>query len=151
MAVPRKKGSGGYRPGAGRPKVELNPEELEKLCAIQCTDEEIAAWFGVSTKTIADKKKDPEYAEFIERGRAKGRISVRRLQMQAAEAGNPALLIWLGKQTLGQRDMEREARVSETANVAKVEVEWVVPKPEPSEEKLPMIPFQANGDSTRAN
>jgi hypothetical protein len=35
-----------------RPQAKIDPIELEKLCAMQCTDEEIAAFFGVSTKTI---------------------------------------------------------------------------------------------------
>ena len=39
------------------------------------------------------------------RGRAKGRISVRRGQMKLLESGNAAIAIWLGKQLLGQRDV----------------------------------------------
>ena len=35
-----------------RPKARIDLVELEKLCAMQCTDEEIAAFFGVSTKTV---------------------------------------------------------------------------------------------------
>ena len=41
----------------------------------------------------------------MKRGRAKGRISVRRSQMKLLEAGNSAMCIWLGKQLLGQRDV----------------------------------------------
>ena len=40
----------------------------------------------------------------MERGRAKGRISVRRHQMKLLEAGNATMAVWLGKQLLGQRD-----------------------------------------------
>ena len=36
-----------------RPKSEIDLDELEKLCAIQCTDQEIAPILGVSTRTIA--------------------------------------------------------------------------------------------------
>ena len=31
--------------------------ELEKLCSLQCTDEEIAAWFKVTTRTIERRRK----------------------------------------------------------------------------------------------
>jgi hypothetical protein len=41
----------------------------------------------------------------MQKGRAKGRISVRRAQMKLLEAGNAAMGIWLGKQLLGQRDV----------------------------------------------
>jgi hypothetical protein len=79
--------------------------ELEKLCSLQCTDEELAAWFGVSVRTIENRRKNPEIAEVMSRGIAKGRISVRRAQMKLLEAGNGTMGVWLGKQLLGQRDV----------------------------------------------
>jgi hypothetical protein len=66
---------GGQRPGAGRKAVPIELEQLEKLCALQCTDAEIAAWFHVSTRTIENRRKQRQFAEAMERGRAKGRIS----------------------------------------------------------------------------
>jgi len=83
-------------------KIDL--PELEKLCALQCTDKEIAAWFGVSTRTIERKRKASKFAEVMERGKAKGCISVRRMQMRLLEKGNATMGIWLGKQLLGQKD-----------------------------------------------
>jgi hypothetical protein len=85
-------------------KAPIDPNELERLAALHCTDEEIAAWFGISTRTVERNRKDPAFAEIIARGRAKGKISLRRTQMRLAEQGNPALAIWLGKQLLGQTD-----------------------------------------------
>jgi hypothetical protein len=85
-------------------KAQIDPNELERLAALHCTDEEIAAWFGISTRTVERHRKNPTFAETIARGRAKGKISLRRTQMRLAEQGNPALAIWLGKQLLGQVD-----------------------------------------------
>jgi len=96
---------GGRRPGAGRRPVHIDPIELEKLSSIHCTDEEIAGFFGVSARTIRNKRKHPEYAAAMERGKAKGRISLRRSQWKAAEKGNASMLQFLGKQVLGQRDV----------------------------------------------
>jgi hypothetical protein len=96
---------GGARRGAGRKPVHIDVIELEKLCSLQCTDEEIAAFFGVSTRTIESRRKQRGIAEVMARGRAKGRISIRRQQMKLAEAGNPALAIYLGKALLGQREV----------------------------------------------
>jgi hypothetical protein len=42
-----------------RPKAKIDLVELEKLCAMKCTDEEIAAFFGVSTKTVERRRKSP--------------------------------------------------------------------------------------------
>lgn len=97
--------SGGKRNGAGRKPIAIDLIELEKLCCLQCTNEELAAWFGCSVRTIETYAKKPEFAQIIARGRAKGRIAVRRAQMRLLEAGNAAMGIWLGKQLLAQRDV----------------------------------------------
>jgi hypothetical protein len=78
--------------------------ELEKLCGLQYTDEEIASWFGVTTRTIERRRKNKKFAEVMQRGKAKGRISVRRMQMKLLEAGNATMGVWLGKNILGQTD-----------------------------------------------
>ena len=83
---------------------EIDLSELEKLAGLQCTDEEVAAWFGVSTRTIERRRLEPEFAEVMTRGKAKGRISVRRMQMKLPEEGNATMGVWLGKQILGQTD-----------------------------------------------
>jgi hypothetical protein len=87
----------------GKP-AHIDLAELERLCAMQCTDEEIAAWFSVTTKTIERRRKEPEFAQVMERGKAKGRISLRRQQLKLLEAGNGTMAVWLGKQYLGQTD-----------------------------------------------
>jgi hypothetical protein len=86
-------------------KIDL--AELERLCMMQCTDEEIAGWFGVTTRTIERRRNNPKFAEIMERGKAKGRISVRRQQLRLLEAGNATMGVWLGKQILGQTDQIR--------------------------------------------
>ena len=89
---------------AGRQPVEIDLIELEKLSSLHCTNEELADWFGVSTRTIETRRKRPEFAEAMQRGRSKGRISVRRAQMKMLDSGNSTMGVWLGKQLLGQRD-----------------------------------------------
>src|SRR5438093_12960308 len=85
-------------------KIPIDLDELEKLSAMQCTDEEVAAWFGVSTRTIERRRKSPAFAEVMERGRAKGRISIRRAQLKMLEDGNATMGVWLGKNYLQQTD-----------------------------------------------
>jgi hypothetical protein len=94
---------GGSRPGAGRKPVSIDLVGLEKLAMIGSTNSEMAAWFNCSEKTIETRRKDPEFEAVIARGRGKGRVSLRRLQMRLAER-SPAMAIWLGKVILGQRD-----------------------------------------------
>jgi len=96
---------GGARAHSGRKPIEIDLVELQKLCSLQCTHEEIAAWFNCSVRTIEKYAKKPEFAEAMANGRAKGRISVRRAQMKLLESGNATMGVWLGKQFLGQRDI----------------------------------------------
>src|SRR5690242_16103592 len=89
----------------GRPATEIDLNELEKLCGMQCTDEEVAAFFNVSTKTIERRRKVARFSEVMDRARAKGRVSVRRSLFKLAAAGNIAAAIFLAKNLLGYRDV----------------------------------------------
>lgn len=88
-----------------RPEAKIDLDELEKLCGMQCTDEEIAAFFGVSTRTIERRRKTPKFNEIMERAKAKGRVSVRRSLFRLAAAGNVAASIFLSKNLLGYKDI----------------------------------------------
>lgn len=82
-----------------RPKLDIDSKEVEKLAAIGCTNDEIAAFFDCSKDTIEGR-----FSANLRKGRENGKTRLRRLQLQAAEKGNVAMLIWLGKQMLGQKD-----------------------------------------------
>jgi hypothetical protein len=88
-----------------RPESEINMEELEKLCAMQCTTEEIAAYFGVSVRTIERRRKVEGFGETMERGRAKGRVSVRRQLFKLANNGSLGATIFLAKNLLGYKSV----------------------------------------------
>jgi len=88
-----------------RPKSEIDLDELEKLCAMQCTDQEIASILGVSTRTIERRRKVQSFREAMERGKAKGRVSVRRNLFRLATSGNLGANIFLAKNLLGYKDV----------------------------------------------
>ena len=54
--------SGGTRRGSGRKAIPIDLVELEKLCAMGCSDEEIAFFYGASVQTIVNRRKQPEFA-----------------------------------------------------------------------------------------
>lgn len=97
----------------GRPLIEIDKEQFEKLCSIQCTREEIAGFFNVSEDTI-DRWCIREYGEtfaaVFKQKRQIGKISLRRSQWKMAQK-NVTMSIWLGKQFLGQQD-KQELQVS---------------------------------------
>src|ERR1700674_4182268 len=88
-----------------RPEANIDLQELERLCAMQCTDEEIAAFLGVSARTIERRRKVPHVREAIECGKAKGRVSVRRNLFRLAINGNLGANIFLAKNLLGYKDV----------------------------------------------
>jgi len=101
-----------------RPRIEIDTEQFKKLCGMQCTLGEIAAWFKCSEDTIerwSKRELSTSFADAYKMFSADGKISLRRMQFKAAEAGNTSMLIWLGKQYLGQSD-RIEAAVSTTVD-----------------------------------
>ena len=89
----------------GRPRAKIGMADLEKLCVMQCTDEEIAAFFHVSARTISRRRRVQRFSDVMEQARAKGRVSVRRNLFRLAEGGNVAAAIFLAKNLLGYRDV----------------------------------------------
>lgn len=99
----------------GRPRKEIDKKQFENLCHMQCTEEEICGWFGVSDKTLAGWCKrtyGKRFSEVFKEKRSGGRISLRRSQFRLAEK-SATMAIWLGKQYLGQKDTIDEENASE--------------------------------------
>ena len=93
----------------GRKKIEIDWKIFDGLCEIQCTLVEIASVLKVSEDTIERRIKEnfnKTFAEHFKIQSAGGKTSLRRAQFNAALNGNTALLIWLGKQYLGQSDRQ---------------------------------------------
>lgn len=96
----------------GRPKKEIDTDQFEKLCYLQCTLAEIASFFECSEDTIenwckrtyADENDKPmTFSEVYKIHSAGGKISIRRWQFKMAEH-NPGMAMFLGKVLLGQRE-----------------------------------------------
>jgi hypothetical protein len=100
----------------GRPRIEIDWAEFDKLCAIHCTLREIAGWFDCSEDTIELRVKEKygvTFTEHYSKRNSAGKVSLRRKQYQVAMGGNTALLIWLGKQYLGQTDKNESISTEE--------------------------------------
>ena len=83
-----------------RPKKEIDYQAVEKLANIQCTQEEIASFLGLSVRTL---QRDEEFCRIYKKGQDNGKMSLRRMQYKLAEK-NATMALWLGKQYLGQKD-----------------------------------------------
>lgn len=99
MAEPKKR---------GRPRIEINQKYFENLCKLQCTLAEIAGFFDCSEDTIQNwcKEKYGDIFSAVYKKHAEaGKISLRRNQFNLSKT-NATMAIWLGKQYLGQRDVQ---------------------------------------------
>lgn len=83
----------------GRPKIELDEDLLLKLATIHCTMKEMVDIMGCSEDTLKNN-----FSGIIDKGKAQGKMRLRRKQMEVALEGNPTMLIFLGKAMLGQSD-----------------------------------------------
>ena len=89
----------------GRPPIQFDLAGIQGFASLNATKQEVAAFFGVSESTVDHRfHTEPELREAWEKGRATGKLSLRRKQTELAQAGNVTMLIWLGKQLLGQKD-----------------------------------------------
>lgn len=92
----------------GRPKKEIDKQLFENLCALHCTLSDISGCFKCDEDTIQNWCKD-EYGEIFsvvyKRFSGVGNISLRRNQF-ALSKNNASMAIWLGKQYLGQKDIQ---------------------------------------------
>lgn len=98
---------------AGRPRANIDPEKVELLAGCGCTVEEIAAKLGCNASTLYRN-----FARHIEKGRETGRASLRGKQFEVAMRGNVPMLIWLGKQMLGQAEKVDVAKLTDAQLVA---------------------------------
>lgn len=100
----------------GRPKIQIDQVQFENLCKMQCTENEVAAWFGCSVDTIERWCKSTyglRFADIFAQKREAGKISLRRSQWLMAQSV-PSMAIFLGKQYLGQTDDPRRYSKEET-------------------------------------
>lgn len=99
-----------------RQKHPIDWEQVEKMCFIQCLQEEIASVVGCCLDTLQTRCKQEygiSFSEFYKQKRDGGKISLRRKQFQRASDGSDTMLVWLGKNYLGQTD-KREVTEKET-------------------------------------
>lgn len=115
--------------GRGRPPVELDDAkiaQLENSIKLQGTRKECAAMLGMCDDTLGKLITEHYgygWTELKERLAPSGRLSLRQAQFKAALDGDKTMLVWLGKQYLGQTDriVQRHDVVTQTEIVVPIE------------------------------
>ena len=89
----------------GRPPVPIDWDIVRRAAMLHCTPSEIAALMGLSEISLIQRK---EFPSVYKLGWERGKMSLRREQFRRAMnpslPGSTSILMFLGKQILGQRD-----------------------------------------------
>lgn len=88
----------------GRPKKTVDPQVVFGMASQGLTINEMADVVGISLATMNRRLKEPEIRRAYTQGRCNVKIALRHSQLKLAHAGNTTMLIWLGKQYLGQKN-----------------------------------------------
>jgi len=84
-----------------RPLANIDGSKVEAMAAIGCTEQEIAIVLGCHVVTLSKR-----FAKQYHKGRDNLKLRLRKKQIDVALAGNIVMLIFLGKQYLGQSDKQ---------------------------------------------
>jgi len=100
----------------GRPKADIDWNQVGKLLEAGGSAVGIAASIGIIEDTLYNRCKTDlkmDFSAFSQQKKAKGDELLRTKQFQVAMTGDKTMLIWLGKQRLGQSDkMESKSEVT---------------------------------------
>lgn len=96
-----------------RPKADIDPLKVIELVSEGAKVVEVADYFGVHKDVIHDR-----FPSELRKGKHNLKQSLRMSQIAAAKSGNATMLIWLGKQYLGQSDATLDDYILEALETA---------------------------------
>lgn len=85
--------------GRGANKKVIPPDEVYYLASLGVNYKELGEWYGVPEDTIRYN-----FKPYVEKAREETKQKLRQAQIKLALSGNAVMLIWLGKNMLGQSD-----------------------------------------------
>jgi hypothetical protein len=93
-----------------RPKANIDWEKVGQLVAAGCDGVQVAAYFGIHPNTLylaCEEEYKISFSDFLQEKRSKGDAMILASQFEAAiRDKDRTMLIWLGKQRLGQREKQ---------------------------------------------
>lgn len=92
---------------AGRKKIKIDWEEVDKYLEAGAKGTEVAAALGIHFNTLARhclENKKSDFSDYMQTKRECGNTKLRLKQQQLAMEGDRGMLIWLGKNRLDQSD-----------------------------------------------
>ncbi len=85
----------------GRPQLKIDAKQILNYASLGASNRDIADLLGCDEGTIRKR-----FSAELTKGRANRKNELRQMQWDAAKSGNVTMLIWLGKNDLGQKDQQ---------------------------------------------
>lgn len=98
---------GGPRANSGKKFLKMDWEFIDECLEAGCNGEQTAASLGIHPQTLYDRIKAEKkmlFSEYLALKKRKGDSDIFRKQHELAKDKDRGMLIWLGKNRLGQRD-----------------------------------------------
>lgn len=108
----------------GRKKIIIDWEEVDECLEAGANGVQVAAILGIHFNTLASKcktQKKSDFSDYLRQKREKGNSKLLKKQFNSAMDGDRGMLIWLGKQRLGQAD-KREVEQKTSIEAVKIEM-----------------------------
>ena len=115
----------------GKPHKNIDWDMFEQLCAIQCTQSEIASMLKINRDTLRDRaveKYGEDYSAINKKYSESGKCSLRRNQFVLSKK-NASMAIWLGKVWLGQKDPALDEAKEEALEAVKSAIREIQREP----------------------
>jgi hypothetical protein len=103
-----------------RPEIPIDWDKVDHLLKAGCLGTEVAAVFAMHPQTFYKRVEDKfkmSFTLFLQEKRANGDAAIRAKQYERAlgltETGDNNMLIWLGKNRLGQRNEDKLSIVTQ--------------------------------------
>lgn len=98
------------RPGAGKPRHNIDWERVDHFLTCGCSGTQTASKLGIHPETLYNnvvKKFGVGFQEYMRSKRECGEVLVKEAQFdEAVRKRNTSMLIWVGKQLLGQSEKQ---------------------------------------------
>jgi len=96
--------------------IDIHRDQVHKMAQLGCTDKEQATILGISEENLRNN-----FRTELSEGRSDLRRSLRRAQLESAiKDKNTTMLIWLGKNYLGQKEPKQDVAHSGGVTVERV-------------------------------
>jgi hypothetical protein len=142
-----------------RPRKEIDWNQFEQLCGLQCTQSEIASVLHVHPNTLSDRAieyyEEEDFSTVYKKFSENGKCSLRRNQFVISKK-NASMAIWLGKIWLGQKDPGIDEAKGEALESIKAAIREIsgqrgaeAPERSPLENKQPVLDQERRGEETK--